>query len=216
VQFISDRPGKNDNRMRLGGGGAAAQALAELARGARERIVIQSPYVVLSSEAVEIMRAALARGVKIRISTNSLASTDNLPAFSGYRNQRDALLAIGLEIFEYKPNPEVMRKLMRQAAPAKAGKPPIFAIHAKSMVVDSKVVFVGTYNFDPRSQNLNTESGIAIHSEAVAKSVERAIETDMRPENSWNAAKDSPDRHASMAKRGQVRFWQATPITPLL
>jgi putative cardiolipin synthase len=217
VEFISDRPGKNDSRFSLGGGGAASRALAQLARGARQRIVIQSPYVVLSPEAVAIMREALARGVRIRISTNSLASTDNLQAFSGYRNQRDALVAMGLEIFEYRPDPEVMRELMRRAAPARsAAKPPIFAIHAKTMVVDGKILFVGTYNFDPRSQNLNTEAGIAVYSEALAASVERAIEIDMRPANSWNAAKDHPDRHAPATKRGQVRFWQSTPIAPLL
>ena len=217
VDVISDRPGKNENRLSLGGGGATPQALAELARGARERIVIQSPYMVLSDEAAEILRQALARGVRVRIITNSLASTDNIHAFSGYRNQRGALLAMGLELFEFKPNPEVMRELMREAARSRAkGKAPIFAIHAKTMVVDSKIAFIGTYNFDLRSQNLNTETGVAVHNEALASAVERAIEIDMRPDNSWNAAKDDPDRYASVAKRSQVRAWQMTPIKPLL
>jgi putative cardiolipin synthase len=155
--------------------------------------------------------------VRVRIVTNSLAATDNLQAYSGYRNQRAALLAMGLEVFEFMPNPEVMRDLMRQAAPLKPkGKGPTFAIHAKTMIVDSKIAFVGTYNFDPRSQNLNTEVGVVIHNEALAGAVEREIENDMRPANSWNAATDDPDRYASAAKRSQVRAWQMTPIKPLL
>lgn len=217
VEFICDMPGKNAVRMGLGGGGAASRSLAALARTARERIVIQSPYVVLSPEAFDIFRQALARGVRVRISTNSLASTDNLQAFSGYRNQRDELLAMGLELFEFKPDPQVMRELMHSAVVSKArGKAPIFAIHAKSMVVDTKVAYVGTYNFDPRSQNLNTEAGVVVHNEALAAAVEKAIEVDMLPANSWSAARDDPDSRAPAAKRAQVRAWQMAPLTPLL
>jgi len=217
VEFICDMPGKSAVRIGLGGGGAASRSLAALARTARELIVIQSPYVVLSPEAFDIFRQALARGVRVRVSTNSLASTDNLQAFSGYRNQRDELLAMGLELFEFKPDPQVMRELMQRAAVHKAGgRAPIFALHAKSMVVDSKVAYVGTYNFDPRSQNLNTEAGVVVHNEALAAAVEKAIEVDMLPANSWSAARDDPDSRAPAAKRAQVRAWQMAPLTPLL
>jgi putative cardiolipin synthase len=84
------------------------------------------------------------------------------------------------------------------------------------MVVDSEIAFIGTYNFDPRSENLNTEAGVVIHNEDLARAVEKSIETDMQSGNSWNAAKDNPDRHASLAKRSKVRLWQQTPIKPLL
>lgn len=215
VDFLSDRPGKNEAAGTLGGGGATSIALGQLVRGARERVVIQSPYLVVSDEAMEILRRAVARGVRVRIVTNSLAATDNIPAFSGYRSQRAALLAAGLEIFEFKPDPEVMRELMEKAAPTDR-KRPIFALHAKTLVIDSKAVFIGTYNFDPRSQNLNTEIGVVIHSDALAQAVERRIETDMRPANSWSAAADDPDSHASAAKRARVRALQLTPIKPLL
>lgn len=214
VDFVCDPPGKNETWIGLGGGGAAGRALAKLVAGARESVVIQSPYLVLSEEAVDLFAKAVARGVRFRIHTNSLASTDNLMAFSGYRNQRERLLNLGLEIFEYKPEPAIQRELMRRARPA-PGKRPIFSVHAKSMVVDGAVAFVGTYNLDPRSQNLNTEVGIVVHNPAVARAVQRAIELDMEPANSWRAAED-PDRHASAAKRTQVRALQLTPIKPLL
>lgn len=215
VKFISDHPGKNDNWMSLGGGGLTTTALAQLVEGARDHIVIQSPYLVLSDKAMALFRKATARGVRVRINTNSLASTDNLQAFSGYRRQRNTLLKMGLEIYEYKPDPEVQRQLMQRAATMK-DKSPVFALHAKTMVVDSKIVYIGTFNVDPRSENLNTEVGVIAHNESLARAVEAKIETDMRPGNSWNAATDKPDQHVPISKRSKVRFWQSMPIRPLL
>lgn len=215
IDFISDLPGKNSNRFRLGGGGQTTTALAQLVGAARERIVIQSPYLVLSDKAMELFRQTVARGVRMRINTNSLASTDNLQAFSGYRNQRKKLLKMGLEIFEYRPDPEVQKKLMPRSA-GSGGKTPVFALHAKTMVVDSKIVYIGTFNLDPRSENLNTEVGVIIHDESLARAVEAAIETDMLPGNSWDAANDRPDQYVSFLKRSRVRFWQFMPIKPLL
>ena len=215
VEFISDPPGKNDSRLSLGGGGRTTAALASLLENARERVVIQSPYLVLSDEAMDLFRRTTARGVRARISTNSLASTDNLQAFSGYRNQRKQLLKMGLEIYEYRPDPAVQRELMQRSLATK-DKTPVFALHAKTLVVDSKIVYIGTFNLDPRSENLNTEVGVIIHNEALARAVEAAIETDMQPGNSWNAATDRPDQYVPFGRRSKVRFWQLMPIKPLL
>ena len=215
VDFISDRPGKNENQFRLDGGGQTAATLGRLVQSARERIVIQSPYLVLSDRAMDLLRQVIARGVTVRINTNSLASTDNLAAFSGYRNQRDRLLKMGLQIYEYKPAPEVQLKLMQRSATA-TGKTPVFSLHAKTMVVDSKIVYIGTFNFDPRSENLNTEVGAIIHDPALARAVEASIETDMAPANSWHAGRDNPDQYVSLAKRSKARLFQLIPLKPLL
>src|SRR5688572_17708115 len=149
VEFVSDIPGKNDAWFGLGGGGATGKALGAMVREARSRITIQSPYLVLSDEATEAFRQALARGVKIRIHTNSLASTDNFPAFSGYRNQRALLLAAGIEIYEARPDAAIQREVMRQSRPQPGKKAPIFSVHAKTLVVDGRATFIGTYNLDP-------------------------------------------------------------------
>ncbi len=198
VELVGDRPGKNDSVLGMSGGGLTTAALARLVEGARERVVIQSPYLVLSAEAKALFRRARARGVRVRIDTNSLASTDNLQAFSGYRNQRAELLGMGLEIYEFKPR----------------GTRPIVGLHAKTLVVDSKVVFIGTFNLDPRSQNLNTEVGVIIRNEALARGVEAAIEKDIA--GSWNAATERPDESVAFAKRSKVRLWQLLPLKPIL
>lgn len=215
VTFISDEPGKNLNKLNLGGGGKTSSALAQLVAQAKKIIIIQSPYLVMSDDAKALFERAILRGVRVHIITNSMASTDNLQAFSGYRNQRKSLLKLGIQIHEYKPHPAIQRELMKDSIIVK-DQLPIFAIHAKTMVIDSKILFIGTFNFDPRSQNLNTEVGAVVHSEVLAKEVVTAIETDMRSENSWDAAHDKPDQYASYSKRCKVRFWQLMPIKPLL
>ncbi len=214
AQFISDNPGKNDNRLALDGGGLTTSALAELIKQAREAIIIQSPYLVMSAEALALFKAAAERGVTINISTNSLASTDNLQAFSGYRNQRQKLIDMGLHIYEYQPYPKIQRQLLERY-PELEDKQPVFAIHAKTMVIDSRIVYIGTYNLDPRSQNLNTEVGIIVDNESLAKFVQERIAIDMQPGNSWMAS-ENPDKHAAFGKRVKVRFWQFMPIKPLL
>ena len=215
IEFISDTPGKNNYKYIMGGGGVTTQKLAQLVENAQTQIVIQSPYLVMSSQAKKLFKDALKRGVKVRINTNSMASTDNLEAFSGYRNQRDQLIKMGIEVYEYKPDPQIKQKLVQRVLP-KDAKPPVFAIHAKTMVVDAKTVFIGTFNFDPRSQNLNTEVGVIVQNEALANNVQSAIEADMQPENSWSAATDNPDQYATGAKRRKVTALQLTPIKPLL
>ena len=150
-----------------------------------------------------------------RISTNSLASTDNLKAFSGYLDQRERLLEGGVEVFEYRPDPQVQHEIMSRYS-ALRSTPPVFAIHAKTLVVDRGVAFVGTYNLDPRSENLNTEVGVVIHDAQQAAAVADAIATDMLPGNSWNAASDDPDGYASTVKR--LRAWLTSwlPIDAVL
>ncbi|MCP5328505.1 MAG: phospholipase D-like domain-containing protein [Steroidobacteraceae bacterium] len=130
-------------------------ALKRLFESARHEVLIQSPYLVFSDPALELFRTTVARGVRVRISTNSLASTDNLQAFSGNRSRRRRLLAMGLDLREYRPHPEVEQRIMDRYA-ALRERTPVFTLHAKSMVVDRERVYIGTYNLDPRSENLNT------------------------------------------------------------
>jgi putative cardiolipin synthase len=215
VAFVSDRPGKNDNQFGLGGGGDTTSALARLVEEAGSEILIQSPYLVLSDEAIALFKRAIARGVSVSVSTNSLASTDNLPAFSGYRKQRARLIRMGMNIAEFRPDPAIRKQLIQRAL-APGSKAPTFALHAKTMVIDSAVAVIGTFNLDPRSENLNTEVGAIVRDPHVAARIAESIHADMAPGSSWNAARDDPDRFASQEKRAKVRMYQVAPIVPLL
>lgn len=76
-----------------------------------------------------------------------------------------------------------MQSELVERYPRIAENNPVFALHAKSMVIDGKTIFIGTFNLDPRSANLNTEVGVLIESEALARNLTAAIERDMHPEN---------------------------------
>ncbi len=213
--FLCDQPGKNNSHFGLGGGGRTTSALMDLLRSARKRVTIQSPYLVLSPKGLALFRELVRRGVEVRISTNSLASTDNLQAFSGYQKQRKAILKAGIRVYEFKPGPAIQGDLIPRSARGN-GQRPTLSLHAKSMVVDGATLFVGTFNLDPRSANLNTEVGVLIPSPEAARQVEQNIERDMEPGNSWDAARDHPDSHAAPGKRRSSRFWGALPIQQIL
>ncbi|MBT1072739.1 phospholipase D-like domain-containing protein [Pelotalea chapellei] len=214
VRFLCDLPGKNSARRRFDGGGRTTAALVDELKKATRSVTIQSPYLVMPSGALEIFRDLIKRGVEVRIVTNSLASTDNLQAFSGYHKQRRAILKSGIKVFEFKPDPAIRRELIERF-PKLEKTAPIFAIHAKSMVIDGTTLFVGTFNFDPRSANLNTEVGVLIRNPVLAEQVELNIIRDMAPENSWSAA-DNADRFAPPEKRRKLRLWKTLPLEPFL
>lgn len=216
VTFISDAPGKNSGEAGLGGGGEATSALVDALGKAQRSVVIQSPYLVLPEGGVELLESLHARGVRIRISTNSLASTDNLAAFSGYFAQRPALLSAGVEIFEFRDHPQIQTDLIERHA-ALADTDPIFAIHAKSMVIDDELIYIGTFNLDPRSANLNTEVGVLVESAKLAAQLTQSIERDMAPANSWQTTVDyNPDREVDRRRRFMLALMNLFPIDPIL
>ncbi len=216
VTFISDAPGKNDGQAGLSGGGQATDSLFETIRNAKHSILIQSPYLIMPRGGIELLAELNDRGVEIRIVTNSLASTDNIPAFSGYHRQRPRLLNAGVELFEFKPNPGIQTELIARY-PRLANNNPVFALHAKSMVIDDRLIFIGTFNLDPRSANLNTEVGVLIESRELAEQLKDSIERDMQPENSWQTTLEfAPDYVVERSKRIQLGFINLLPIEPLL
>ena len=205
VSFVSDIPGKNDGSNGLGGGGRSTDALVRLIRKAKTSIDIQSPYLITSDLSRGLFREAVKRGVKIRILTNSLASTDNIEAFSGYQRDRKKLLATGARIFEFRPDAAIRYKVMTRTLQEKLKYAPIFGLHAKSMIVDGKITVIGTFNLDPRSANLNTECISIIHSEDITRGVLQGFEQEFKPENSWETTLAwNPDHKTGMKKRADT------------
>ena len=216
VLFISDEPGKNPGTSGLGGSGESTDRLIAAVRDAKSSILIQSPYLILPEGGIELLHELVLQGVRVRISTNSLASTDNIQAFSGYSSQREDLLAAGIELYEFKPHPAIKQELIENY-PRIAENDPIFALHAKSMVIDDEVVFVGTFNLDPRSANLNTEVGMLVRDRELARQVTAAIERDIHPSNSWRTTGFyNPDGEVGRSKRLKVWFNKLLPIEPIL
>jgi putative cardiolipin synthase len=216
VEFISDVPGKNEGTSGLGGSGESTDTLIDAVRSARSTILIQSPYLILPDGGVELFHALVRQGVRIRISTNSLASTDNIQAFAGYSAQRKDLLRAGVELYEFKPHPAIKDRLIANY-PRIAENDPIFALHAKSMVIDDELVFIGTFNLDPRSANLNTEVGVLVRNRELASQLTQSIELDIDPGNSWRTTGFfNPDGEVGRGKRLRVWFNSLLPMEPIL
>lgn len=106
--------------------------------------------------------------------------------------------------------------LLRRYPRLQSGQP-VFALHAKSMVIDGRQLFIGTFNVDPRSANLNTEVGLFMDSARLSAELAASIERDMQPENSWRTTREfNPDSEVPFAKRAQAAFYRALPLTPVL
>lgn len=212
VEFISDIPGKNDGSRGLAGGGIATDALIKIIQQAKDSIIIQSPYLITTDVGKQLFKEAIKRGVKIKILTNSMASTDNLEAFSGYQRDRKQLLETGVRIFEFKPDAAVRLKILTGALQKKLHHTPIFGLHAKSMVIDGKITVIGTFNLDPRSANLNTECITVIHSESITKDVELEMLEEIKPENAWETTLlFNPDTKASFKKNLKTKVMKVIP-----
>jgi phosphatidylserine/phosphatidylglycerophosphate/cardiolipin synthase-like enzyme len=206
ISFVSDKPGKNDDSDGLGGGGRSTDALIDLVQKAETSIDIQTPYLITTDLSRDLFRDAVQRGVHVRILTNSLASTDNLEAFSGYQRDRDKLLETGVRIFEFRPDAAERRQVMTGALQKELDFAPIFGLHSKSMVVDGKTTVIGTFNLDPRSANLNTECLAIIHSASITQRVLQGMEIEFSPENSWETTLDfNPDSKVGSKKR--IKAW---------
>ena len=216
VTFVSDIPGKNTGESGLGGGGETTTRLIDAVRSAEKSVLIQSPYLIMPEGGIELFEELVRRGVRVRISTNSLASTDNIQAFSGYHEQREELLEAGVEVFEFRPYPSIRDELIDRY-PIIAESNAVFALHAKSMVIDGRTVYIGTFNLDPRSANLNTEVGILVDSKELADQLTASIERDIRPENSWQTTETfNPDSEVSRRKRFRVWLNELLPLEPVL
>lgn len=190
----------------MSGGGASTDALIELIQNANSSIDIQSPYLVTTELSRNLFRNAVKRGVKIRILTNSLASTDNLEAFSGYQQDREELLKTGVRIFEFRPDAAKRLSIMTGELQETLEEKPIFGLHAKSMIIDNETTVIGTFNLDPRSANLNTECIVIVKSPKLTKGVFKGMDEEFLPENAWETTLEyNPDKEVSRMKR--LKTW---------
>ncbi len=230
--LIYDIPGKNDDPDRLDAFGRSGEALTRIALQSQQEILSETPYLFLMPGTFNIIDELRKRDVRIRILTNSLASTDNVIAFSGYFKQRQMILKAGVELYELKSEPELRESVIQRYALLE-NKPPL-ALHAKTAVFDRQVVFLGSFNLDPRSTHLNTEIGVLIYSDELAQQVAEIIEQDMRPENSWQVllvnendlawvsrhngkeVRLSKDPEAGIVKSMQLRFYSLLPLSAYL
>jgi hypothetical protein len=132
-----------------------AKDLYRVLDGARCSIVLVAPYFLPAGELGEIFEAALDRGVRVVVLTNSLATTDSALAYAGYSNAIARYHRKGMEVWEYT-GPRIL--------------------HTKMFVIDGKTACLTTFNFNPRSENLNTETGLIMADPQAALKMEQIMD----------------------------------------
>jgi putative cardiolipin synthase len=149
----------------------------------QKELLIESAYFVAGDRGVAKARELHDRGIRMRVLTNSLASNDVVAAHAGYAKYREALLANGVELYELRPDAGAIKKKVLSGE-SKA------ALHTKAIVFDREAVFIGSFNLDPRSANLNTEAGLYVESPELAAQVIAYMDEGVRPENSYRVMLD--------------------------
>jgi putative cardiolipin synthase len=147
-------------------------------RRARKDVTMTSPYLVPGKAGLEVMRQARARGVSLSIVTNSFAATDEPLVHTAYRRYRRDMLQMGVELHELSS-----RRTRRSVRLGLFGSA-IGRLHAKSAVIDRRILFVGSMNFDPRSESVNTELGLFIHSPTLAQQALKLVEV-IKEQGAW-------------------------------
>ena len=136
--------------------------LAAVVEQATEEMIVISPYFVPRKSGEEYFQKLIDRGLKITVLTNSLAANNHGIVHSGYMGSRKALLKMGVEIWE-------VRVTAKLAGVDRGGSgASLSTLHTKAFTVDRQHLFVGSFNWDPRSVDINTELGVIINSEQVA------------------------------------------------
>ena len=144
----------------------------DLMRGARSEVVLTTPYMIPGEKGMALMAGLRNKGVKLRVLTNSLAATDEPLVHIGYARYRRPMLELGVEVHELSPVRSSKSKRLGLLSRS-TGR-----LHAKSAVIDRRQVFLGSMNFDPRSDKHNTEMGMFIDSPQLAREMLRLMDLD--------------------------------------
>ena len=223
VRVIADDPQKALGREGRRSSKVLDSMIAEIEATTR-RLQMVSPYFVPGIGATVTLRSLARQGTEVAILTNSLSATDVAAVHSGYARYRLPLLEAGVRLYEMKLSPVFEDGHTRFRLGSSRG-----SLHTKAVVLDGERVFVGSFNIDPRSSNLNCEMGVWIRSRALASELEESFASGIDPlrayslvaENSrltWIEQLDgvevrhTHEPHAGLWRRFITRLLERLPI----
>lgn len=165
IDLVSDSPIKIKGHEQ--GDASLLAQLAGIIDKPMSSLDIVSPYFVPGKKGVAALVALQRRGVQVRVLTNARESTDVLAVHAGYSRYRKALLREGIELYEMRRNAQQDERDEKNQLWGSSGT----SLHAKTFAIDQQSVFIGSFNFDPRSVFLNSEMGFVIHSAPLAQAI---------------------------------------------
>lgn len=191
--LLVDQPGKiGPGEDEVDAGETVIDGLLQLMQQAQRDVLIISPYFVPGERMMDVYRQLRQRGVRIRVLTNSMASNDAPAAHAGYARYRDDLLAMGVELYEMRSDPETAEGLLGSGSSRRSHRGAIFgsgpggskgefhkgraSLHSKAVIIDQRLAVIGSMNLDLRSQLKNSEVALVIRSAALSQVATRQIE----------------------------------------
>jgi putative cardiolipin synthase len=184
-----------------------ANDITALMSTAKQDLSIISPYFIPGKQGVALIAKLVENGVKVRILTNSLASTDSPLVDIGYARYRVPLLKLGVDLREMRP------KLGQRHVRFHPFRSSNASLHAKALVIDQKIVFIGSLNMDERSAKINSELGLVISSAEMSREVTSLLD-DISTDGSYKLQLDRHDRVEWVSGEGGAqKIWHTEPET---
>jgi cardiolipin synthase C len=213
AEVLADSPDKSGVEDGDEIGALFRRQLLHAAAEVKNDLLIVSPYFIPGAKGEALLEKLRARGVRVRVLTNSLLSTDVVAVHAAYRRYRVPLLEAGVALYEVKPLPGKPQPREGLLKTPSSGQ---FSLHAKAFVFDRNRIFIGSANFDRRSLHLNTEIGLMIESPALAEQVITRFDTIASPANSFVLALEDDGkgpRHLvwKSVKDGNPTVYEAEP-----
>lgn len=191
-----------------------------------QNVDLISAYFVPQKKGAKKLVELADEGVKVRVLTNSFKANDVALVHAFYAKYRDNLLKNGVELYEFLPAVSEENLYANSEEISKKAKVSLkglsrSSLHAKLMAVDNKQVFIGSFNFDPRSANLNTEIGVIINSPPLAIAVHKTMDDNLKKyayklvldsQNKINWLKETPQGIVTLRKEPKMKWWQKAGI----
>lgn len=185
--------------------------LRQIVESTRNELVLVSPYFVPHERGVGMLCQLTRRGVRVRVLTNSLASTDVAAVYAGYARYRPRLLACGVTLSELRPNGANSSKVGRVLSSG-------VSLHAKAIMVDRKFILIGSMNLDPRSRLSNTEIAVLIDSEELGLDLDTWLDEATSLDRSFRPELTTPGDPATPVRwigrdDGQLGRYTSEPLS---
>lgn len=162
AHFVSERPIKLRTPVKDGDFKLAEKVYRSILE-AKQSVLVVTPYFVPENYGAKIFSDLARRGVDVRIITNSVGSTNHVYTHAGYRRHRPGLLDAGVALNEVRP--DALDVIDPDGETAGVN----IVMHTKLVIIDTKRLFIGSMNFDPRSMKLNSEGGLFVDSAPLAR-----------------------------------------------
>ncbi|HEY8025872.1 MAG TPA: phospholipase D family protein [Burkholderiaceae bacterium] len=182
AQLVCDSPDKKSVEDGKVVGKLMRRPVEKVTAEVQTELLMVTPFLIPGKEGMQLFENLLQRNVRVRILTNSLESSNEVAAQSGYMHYRKTMIEDGIELHEIRRLLGNTRGSGETRAIAEAGH---YSLHAKLFVFDRNRVFIGSMNFDQRSMHLNTEIGLIIDSPELAQQVAARFFAMVQPQNAY-------------------------------